>query len=110
MDKSQVATSEDEQVHTPVNFADTNLKENIGKSEIPLQTEIWKGKLEVNVPDPVPITAQSKLPQIDPLENLIEQLRTELVFLRSQVSYPPNNIPGIFLKIHFYGFLTKFYK
>lgn len=40
MDKSQVATSEDEQVHTPVNFADTNLKENIGKSEIPLQTEI----------------------------------------------------------------------
>ena len=110
MDKSQVATSEDEQVHTPVNFADTNLKENIGKSEIPLQTEIWKGKLEVNVPDPVPITAQSKLPQIDPLENLIEQLRTELVFLRSQVSYPLNNIPGIFLKIHFYGFLTKFYK
>uniref|UniRef100_A0AAA9SDI2 Centrosomal protein 290 n=1 Tax=Bos taurus TaxID=9913 RepID=A0AAA9SDI2_BOVIN len=84
MDKSQVATSEDEQVHTPINFADTNLKEDIGKSEVPIQTEIWKGKLEVNVPDPVPITAQSKLPQIDPLENLIEQLRTELVFLRSQ--------------------------
>ena len=52
--------------------------------------------LRVNVPDPVPITAQSKLPQIDPLENLIEQLRTELVFLRSQVSYPPNNIPRTF--------------
>ncbi|MXQ86011.1 hypothetical protein E5288_WYG010182 [Bos mutus] len=84
MDKSQVATSEDEQVHTPINFADTNLKEDIGKSEVPIQTEIWKGKLEVNIPDPVPITAQSKLPQIDPLENLIEQLRTELVFLRSQ--------------------------
>lgn len=50
MDKSQVATSEDEQGSIPpVNFADTNLKENIGKSEIPLQTEIWKGKLEVNV-------------------------------------------------------------
>lgn len=43
MDKSQVATSEDEQVYTSVNFADTNLKENI-ESEIPLQTEIWKGK------------------------------------------------------------------
>ncbi|XP_055442110.1 centrosomal protein of 290 kDa isoform X4 [Bubalus kerabau] len=84
MDKSQVATSEDEQVHTPINFADTNLKEDIGKSEVPIQTEIRKGKLEVNVPDPVPVTAQSKLPQIDPLENLIEQLRTELVFLRSQ--------------------------
>lgn len=38
MDKSQVATSEDEQVHTPVNFADTNLKENIGKGNT-LQTE-----------------------------------------------------------------------
>lgn len=96
MEKSQVATSEDEQVHTPVNFADTSLKEDIGKGEVPLQTEIWKGKLEVDVPDPVPVTAQSKLPQIDPLENLIEQLRTELVFLRSQVSYPPNNIPRIF--------------
>lgn len=54
--------------------------------------------------DPVPITAQSKLPQIDPLENLIEQLRTELVFLRSQVSYPPNNIPRIFLKFIFMTF------
>ncbi|OWK16629.1 CEP290 [Cervus elaphus hippelaphus] len=84
MEKSQVATLEDEQVHTPVNFADTSLKEDIGKGEVPLQTEIWKGKLEVDVPDPVPVTAQSKLPQIDPLENLIEQLRTELVFLRSQ--------------------------
>lgn len=54
-----------------------------------------KSELEVNLPDPVPITAQSKSPQIDPLENLIEQLQRELVFLRSQVSFPPNYIPGI---------------
>ncbi|KAB0400414.1 hypothetical protein E2I00_010744, partial [Balaenoptera physalus] len=81
--KSQVATSEDEQVHTPINYADTNFKEDVGKSEVPVQTEILKSKLEVNVLDPVPITAQSKLSQIDPLANLIEQLRTELIFLRS---------------------------
>ncbi|XP_072829368.1 centrosomal protein of 290 kDa isoform X5 [Vicugna pacos] len=82
--KSQVATSEDEQVHTQIKYADTNLREDIRKSEIPLQTEILKSKLEVSVRDPVPTTTQSKLSQIDPLENLIEQLRTELVFLTSQ--------------------------
>lgn len=94
--KSQVAASEDEQVHTPINYAYTNFKEDVGKSEVPVQTEILKSNLEVNVLDPVPITAQSKLSQIDPLANLIEQLWTELVFLRSQVSSPPNYIPGIF--------------
>nr|XP_045370779.1 centrosomal protein of 290 kDa isoform X3 [Camelus bactrianus] len=82
--KSQTATSEDEQVHTQIKYADTNLREDVRKSEIPLQIEILKSKLEVSVPDPVPTTTQSKLSQIDPLENLIEQLRTELVFLTSQ--------------------------
>lgn len=91
MEKSQVATSEDE----PIKYADITLKEVIRKSEVPLQTEILKSKLEVNLPEPLPITAQSKSSQIDPLENLIEQLRRELVFLRSQVSFPPNHIPGI---------------
>lgn len=100
--KSQVATSEDEQVRTPINYAYTNFKEDVGKSEVPVQTEILKSNLEVNVLDPVPITAQSKLSQIDPLANLIEQLWTELVFLRSQVSSPPNYIPGIFFLILFY--------
>nr|XP_028685605.1 centrosomal protein of 290 kDa isoform X2 [Macaca mulatta] len=84
MDKSQVATLEEEQVHTQIKYADINLKEDVVKSEVPLQTEILKNKLEVNLPDPVFITAQSKLSQIHPLENLIEQLRRELVFLRSQ--------------------------
>nr|XP_037852666.1 centrosomal protein of 290 kDa isoform X5 [Chlorocebus sabaeus] len=84
MDKSQVATLEEEQVHTQIKYADINLKEDVIKSEVPLQTEILKNKLEVNLPDPVFITAQSKLSQIHPLENLIEQLRRELVFLRSQ--------------------------
>nr|XP_054094682.1 centrosomal protein of 290 kDa isoform X2 [Callithrix jacchus] len=83
MDKSQVAALE-EQVHTQIKYADINLKEDVIKSEAPLQTEILKNKLEVNLPEPVSITAQSKLSQIDPLENLIEQLWRELVFLRSQ--------------------------
>lgn len=95
MDKSQVATWEDEQVHTQIKCADINLKENGKKNEVPLQTEISKSKLDVNLPDSMPITAQSKLSQIDPLENLIEQLRRELVCLRSQVSSPPNYSPGI---------------
>ena len=95
MEKSQIATSEDEQVHTQINYADINLKEDIRKSEVPLQTEILKSKLEVNVPDHLPITTQSKSSPIGPLENLIEQLQRELVFLRSQVSFPPNYITMI---------------
>lgn len=95
MDKSQLAASEDEQVHTQIKYSDINLKEDKRKSKVPLQTEILKSKLEVNLLDPVPITAQAKLSQIDPLDNLIEQLRRELVFLRSQVSFPPDYIPGI---------------
>nr|XP_012613304.1 centrosomal protein of 290 kDa isoform X2 [Microcebus murinus] len=84
MDKSQLAASEDEQVHTQIKYSDINLKEDKRKRKVPLQTEILKSKLEVNLLDPVPITAQAKLSQIDPLDNLIEQLRRELVFLRSQ--------------------------
>ncbi|KAF3814592.1 hypothetical protein GH733_017750 [Mirounga leonina] len=84
MGESQVATSEDEQVHNQIKYADINLKEDVRKSEVPLQTEILKSKLDVNLLDRVPITTQSKSSQIDPLENLIEQLRRELVFLRSQ--------------------------
>lgn len=95
MDKSQVATWEDEQVHTQIKCADISLKEDRRKNEVPLQTEILKSKLDVNLSDSVPITTQSKLSQIDPLENLIEQLRRELVCLRSQVSFPPNYIPRI---------------
>uniref|UniRef100_A0A8I3P8C4 Centrosomal protein 290 n=1 Tax=Canis lupus familiaris TaxID=9615 RepID=A0A8I3P8C4_CANLF len=87
MEKSQIATSEDEQVHTQINYADINLKEDIRKSEVPLQTEILKSKLEVNVPDHLPITTQSKSSPIGPLENLIEQLQRELVFLRSQSEF-----------------------
>ncbi|XP_027449463.1 centrosomal protein of 290 kDa isoform X1 [Zalophus californianus] len=84
MGESEVATSEDEQVHNQLKYADVSLKEDVRKSEVPLQTEILKSKLDVNLPDHVPITIQSKSSQIDPLENLIEQLRRELVFLRSQ--------------------------
>nr|XP_025737015.1 centrosomal protein of 290 kDa isoform X1 [Callorhinus ursinus] len=84
MGESEVATSEDEQVHNQLKYADVSLKEDVRKSEVSLQTEILKSKLDVNLPDHVPITIQSKSSQIDPLENLIEQLRRELVFLRSQ--------------------------
>ncbi|XP_069908777.1 centrosomal protein of 290 kDa isoform X2 [Oryctolagus cuniculus] len=84
IDKSQVATSEDEQVHTQKKYVDVSLKKDIRKSEIPKQTGILKSELEVNLLDSMPITTQSKLSQIDPLENLIEQLRREVVFLRSQ--------------------------
>ena len=104
MDKSQVVTSEDEQVHTQVKYADSSLKEDIRKSEVPLQAAILKSKLEVNPPEPVSITAQSKFSQIDPLENGIEHLWRELVVLRSQVSFPPNYIPGIAF------FITSFFK
>jgi hypothetical protein len=95
MNKLQVAASEDDQGQSQIKCADLSLKEDKRKSEVPLQTKISKSKLEVNLSDPVPITAQLKLSQIDPVENLIEQLRRELVFLRSQVSFPPNYIPGI---------------
>ncbi|XP_045686363.1 centrosomal protein of 290 kDa isoform X1 [Phyllostomus hastatus] len=87
MDKSQVVTSEDEQVHTHVKYADSSLKEDTRKSEIPLQAEILKSRLEVNLPEPVSITAQSKFSQIDPLENVIEHMWRELVFLRSQSEF-----------------------
>lgn len=46
MDKSQVATSEDEQIHTQVKYADASLKEDVRKYEVPLQAEILKSKLE----------------------------------------------------------------
>lgn len=108
MDKSQVAASEDEQVHAQIKYANISLKGDIRQSEVPLQTGILKSKLEVNLPDPVPNTAQSKLFQVDPLENLIEQLRRELVFLRSQVSFPPNYVPEIAsLLTLFYDFSNK---
>ncbi|KAM9673320.1 centrosomal protein of 290 kDa isoform 1-T2 [Trichechus inunguis] len=84
MDRSQGAASEDEQVHTQIKFADINLKEDVRKKEVSLQTESLKRELEVNLLDSVPITAQSKLSQVDPLDNLIDQLRRELVCLRSQ--------------------------
>nr|XP_058164499.1 centrosomal protein of 290 kDa isoform X1 [Dasypus novemcinctus] len=84
MDISQLASSEDEQIHTQTKYTDSNFKEDIGKEEVPLQTESLKSKLEVNLPVSVPVIAQSKLTQRDPLENLTEQLRRELVFLRSQ--------------------------
>lgn len=107
VDISQVAASEDEQVQTQIKYADSSLKEDIRKSEVPFQAEILKSKFEVNLPDPVPITAQSKLSQIDPLENFTEQLWREVVFLRSQVSFPPNYIPGIAFLLTLYNFSNK---
>lgn len=105
MDNSQVAAPEDERVHAQIKYADS-LKEDKGKSEVPLQAEILKSKLEVNLLDPVPVTAQSELFQVDPVQNVTEQLWTELVFLRSQVSFPSNCIPGIAFFI-FYFFSNK---
>lgn len=92
MDKSQVAISE-EQAQTQIKHADS-VKEDVRGNNVPLQTELLKSKCEVNL-NPVPPTAQSELSQIDQVENLIEQLWRELVFLRSQVSFPINFIPGI---------------
>lgn len=112
VDKTQVATSEDEQVHPQIQYVDTSLKEDIRESELPLQAEILKSTVDVNLPDHLPITAQSQFSQIDPLENLIEQLRGELVFLRSQVRFPPNYIPGIAFSLTLFLItsLTKYYK
>ncbi|XP_069845570.1 centrosomal protein of 290 kDa isoform X2 [Dipodomys merriami] len=82
--KIQMAASEDEQVLFPKQYTDLSLKEDNRKSKVSLQTENLKSKLEINCSDLVPTAAQSKFSQIDPLESLIEQLRRELVFLRSQ--------------------------
>nr|XP_048274807.1 centrosomal protein of 290 kDa isoform X2 [Myodes glareolus] len=71
-------TSEDEQVLYEVKCAELSLKDGKRQSESPSQT----GKLRSA--DPVPVTAQPRSPQPDPLENLIEQLQKELVFLRVQ--------------------------
>ncbi|KAM4882920.1 centrosomal protein of 290 kDa isoform 2-T2 [Thomomys bottae] len=82
--KLQVAASEDEQVQFPKQYIALSLKEDNRQSKAFLQAENLKNKLEINRSDSVPTAAQLKFPQIDPLENLIEQLRRELVFLRSQ--------------------------
>lgn len=74
-------TSADEQVHSQIKNADKR------QSESPSQTEMMRSVIEANLSDPVPVAAQPKLSHIDPLENLIEQLQRELVFLRSQVSF-----------------------
>ncbi|XP_060049521.1 centrosomal protein of 290 kDa-like [Erinaceus europaeus] len=82
--KSHVAPSDDGKIHDQTKYADSCLKEGSRKLEEPSQSEILKNKLEVNLQDRVTVITQSDLPQLDPLENLIEQLRRELVFLRSQ--------------------------
>lgn len=74
-------TSEDEQVHYEVKCAELSLKDGKRQSDSPSQTE------KLRSADPVPVTAQPKSPQLGPLENLIEQLQKELVFLRLQVSF-----------------------
>lgn len=74
-------TSEDEQVHYEVKCAELSVKDEKRQSESPSQTEMLRSA------DPVPVTAQPKSSQLDPLENLIEQLQKELVFLRLQVSF-----------------------
>lgn len=107
MDNSRVAAPEDERVHAQIKCADS-LKEDKRKSEVPLQAEILKSKLEVNLPDPVRVTAQSELSQVDPVENVTEQLWRELIFLRSEVSFPPNCIPEIAFLLTFFFFLNFF--
>ncbi|XP_031205986.1 centrosomal protein of 290 kDa isoform X4 [Mastomys coucha] len=77
-------TSEDNQVYSQVKYADLSLKDEKRQSESPSQTEMLRSKIQVNLSDLVPITAQSKPSLIHPLENLIGQLQRELVFLRSQ--------------------------
>lgn len=74
-------TSEDEQVHYEVKCAELSLKDGKRQSESPSQTEMLRSA------DPVPVSAQPKSPQLDPLENLVEQLQKELVSLRLQVSF-----------------------
>lgn len=74
-------TSADEQAHSQIKCADKR------QSESPSQTEMLKSVMEANLSDPVPVTAQPKLSQIDPLENLVQQLQRELVSRRSQVSF-----------------------
>lgn len=74
-------TSEDEQVHYEIKCAELSVKDDKRQSESPSQTETLRSA------DPVSVSAQPKSSQLDPLENLIEQLQKELVFLRLQVSF-----------------------
>lgn len=91
-------TSEDNQVHSQLKYADLSFKDDKRQSESPSQTEMLRSKIQVNLSDLVPVTAQSKPSLIHPVENLIGQLQRELVFLRSQVSF----LPKIFMQSLYY--------
>lgn len=73
MDKSKVA-SQLEKLHNQINDTDTNYQEDRRKCAVTLQSEVLERKLEDDILDNVHITAQSKLSQIAPHENLIEQV------------------------------------
>ncbi|GAB1295530.1 Centrosomal protein of 290 kDa [Apodemus speciosus] len=79
-----IVTSEDNQVHSQLKYADLGFKDDRRQGDSPAQTEMLRSKIQVNLSDLVPVTAQSKPSLIRPVENLIGQLQRELVFLRSQ--------------------------
>ncbi|XP_072511618.1 centrosomal protein of 290 kDa isoform X2 [Notamacropus eugenii] len=88
VEKSQIVKPEVEQLPTSKKFSgDKNdLKDDVSKEHIPLQAKILKSKLEssLHTAESWHSIAPAKLSHLDPVENLIEQLRKELVFLRSQ--------------------------
>nr|XP_020849162.1 centrosomal protein of 290 kDa [Phascolarctos cinereus] len=88
MEKSQIVKPEVERLPTSKKHSgDKNdLKDDISKEHIPLQAKILKSKLEssLHTTESWHSIPPTKLSHLDPVENLIEQLRKELVFLRSQ--------------------------
>ncbi|XP_074082653.1 uncharacterized protein LOC141515178, partial [Macrotis lagotis] len=116
LEKSQIVKPEVEQLPTSKMFSDDkkDLKEDVSKEPSPLQTKILKSKLEssLHTTEPWQSMTPGKLSHIDPVENLIEQLRKELVFLRSQVSFLLPNILvcGLYkFFFHFQIYLNKFH-
>ncbi|XP_056654587.1 centrosomal protein of 290 kDa isoform X3 [Monodelphis domestica] len=87
VEKSQIVKPKVEQLPTSSKFSDdkSDLKDEVKKEYIPFQGKILKNKLGNSLHTTKSwhsvVTATSHL---DPVENLIEQLRKELVFLRSQ--------------------------
>ncbi|XP_028934653.1 centrosomal protein of 290 kDa isoform X2 [Ornithorhynchus anatinus] len=83
--------SEVEQAHLKMKGIDmkNDFKEDVRKGQVQLQEDVLKKKFDGTLfaKEYCPITGDSKLSHIDPVENLIEQLRKELTFLRSQNEY-----------------------
>ncbi|XP_063119537.1 centrosomal protein of 290 kDa isoform X5 [Rattus norvegicus] len=77
-------TSEGDQAHSQIKYADLSLKDNKRQSESSSQTEMSRSKSQINLSGLVPVIAQSRASLVHPREKLLGQLQRELVLLRSQ--------------------------